>query len=322
MFIPELDNRSDPQEPSRNPGIWQCTICEHGNDAKKISCEQCGVLRYFSLYFNNALEVDGRAKRRDKHYAVSVLARTLFSPSSAKSKDVVLSGGFKASRNATGSTRATLDALHKTYMTRKECHINIVPFKFDTPSPDDVVATGLKSSRSFRKVDTDAPHVTEKRVMDNDSSTPEKDTTADSNLPVKSNEFGESSESVSVGSQNETLCLDHELQHLSLERKSQKSKANIKKPVSSSLYKPEPWMLQHEDEGIPRQLNLAIKHARLAMSILGNQLYVVVCYMPWGGFQKSKCINMRRKLKKRGKDHLHMLGQWMRVLMKGSVALQ
>lgn len=258
MFIPELDNRSDPQEPSRNPGIWQCTICEHGNDAKKISCEQCGVLRYFSLYFNNALEVDGRAKRRDKHYAVSVLARTLFSPSSAKSKDVVLSGGFKASRNATGSTRATLDALHKTYMTRKECHINIVPFKFDTPSPDDVVATGLKSSRSFRKVDTDAPHVTEKRVMDNDSSTPEKDTTADSNLPVKSNEFGESSESVSVGSQNETLCLDHELQHLSLERKSQKSKANIKKPVSSSLYKPEPWMLQHEDEGIPRQLNLAI----------------------------------------------------------------
>ena len=26
-----------------------------------------------------------------------------------------------------------------------------VPFKFDTPSPDDVVATGLKSSRSFRK---------------------------------------------------------------------------------------------------------------------------------------------------------------------------
>jgi hypothetical protein len=24
----------------------------------------------------------------------------------------------------------------------------------------------------------------------------------------------------------------------------------------------------------------------------------------------------------RGKDHLHMLGQWMRVLMKGSVALQ
>nr|CAJ86236.1 H0402C08.12 [Oryza sativa]CAJ86244.1 H0801D08.2 [Oryza sativa] len=249
------DNRSDPQEPSRNPGIWQCTICEHGNDAKKISCEQCGVLRYFSLYFNNALEVDGRAKRRDKHYAVSVLARTLFSPSSAKSKDVVLSGGFKASRNATGSTRATLDALHKTYMTRKECHINIVPFKFDTPSPDDVVATGLKSSRSFRK---DAPHVTEKRVMDNDSSTPEKDTTADSNLPVKSNEFGESSESVSVGSQNETLCLDHELQHLSLERKSQKSKANIKKPVSSSLYKPEPWMLQHEDEGIPRQLNLAI----------------------------------------------------------------
>lgn len=297
MFIPELDNRSDPQEPSRNPGIWQCTICEHGNDAKKKSCEQCGVLRYFSLYFNNALEVDGRAKRRDKHYAVSVLARTLFSPSSAKSKDVVLSGGFKASRNATGSTRATLDALHKTYMTRKECHINIVPFKFDTPSPDDVVATGLKSSRSFRKVDTDAPHVTEKRVMDNDSSTPEKDTTADSNLPVKSNEFGESSESVSVGSQNETLCLDHELQHLSLERKSQKSKANIKKPVSSSLYKPEPWMLQHEDEGIPRQLNLAIVgHVDSGKSTLCGRLLHAL-----GRISKKQMHKYEKEAKEKGK---------------------
>uniref|UniRef100_A0A0E0H7I1 Tr-type G domain-containing protein n=1 Tax=Oryza nivara TaxID=4536 RepID=A0A0E0H7I1_ORYNI len=290
----ESDNRSDPQEPSRNPGIWQCTICEHGNDAKKISCEQCGVLRYFSLYFNNALEVDGRAKRRDKHYAVSVLARTLFSPSSAKSKDVVLSGGFKASRNATGSTRATLDALHKTYMTRKECHINIVPFKFDTPSPDDVVATGLKSSRSFRK---DAPHVTEKRVMDNDSSTPEKDTTADSNLPVKSNEFGESSESVSVGSQNETLCLDHELQHLSLERKSQKSKANIKKPVSSSLYKPEPWMLQHEDEGIPRQLNLAIVgHVDSGKSTLCGRLLHAL-----GRISKKQMHKYEKEAKEKGK---------------------
>jgi hypothetical protein len=26
-----------------------------------------------------------------------------------------------------------------------------VPFKFDTPSPDDMVTTGLKSSRNFRK---------------------------------------------------------------------------------------------------------------------------------------------------------------------------
>uniref|UniRef100_A0A0E0DK64 Tr-type G domain-containing protein n=1 Tax=Oryza meridionalis TaxID=40149 RepID=A0A0E0DK64_9ORYZ len=239
------DNRSDPQEPSRNPGMWQCTICEHGNDAKKLSCEQCGVLRDFSLYFNNALEVDGRAKRRDKRYAVSVLARTLFLPSSAKSKDV-LSGGFKASRNPTGNTRATLDALHKTYMTRKERHINIVPFKFDTPSPDDVVATGLKSSRSFRKGIISAfPHP----------------------------------------------------HHLSLERKSQKSKANIKKPVSSSLYKPEPWMLQHEDEGIPTQLNLAIVgHVDSGKSTLCGRLLHAL-----GRISKKQMHKYEKEAKEKGK---------------------
>ncbi|XP_006653029.1 HBS1-like protein [Oryza brachyantha] len=288
-------------EPSRNPGPWQCTICEHGNDARHSSCEQCGVLRDFSLYFNNALEVDGRVKRRGMHSTVSVLARTLFSPSSAKSKDVVFSGGFKVSRTATGNTQATLDALHRTYMTRKERRINIVPFKFDTPSPDDMVATGLKSSRSIRKVDTDAPcidvHIAEKKVMDNDSFIiTEKDTTADLNSLVKSNGFGES-KNVSVDSENKTLILDHELQQLSLERKLQKSKPKIKKPVSLSLYKPEPWMLQHEDEDIPTQLNISIVgHVDSGKSTLCGRLLHSL-----GKISKKQMHKYEKEAKEKGK---------------------
>ncbi|KAF0891130.1 hypothetical protein E2562_005204 [Oryza meyeriana var. granulata] len=292
-FTFELDNRSDLEEPSRNHGLWKCTICEHGNYARYLSCEQCGVLRDFSLYFSSALEVDGRAKRRDKHSAVSVLARSLFSPSSTKSKDTIFSNGFKASRNATRHTQATLDALHKTYMAHKERRINIVPFKFDTPSPDDMVATGLKSSRNVRK----DVHIAEKKVMDNDNFITEKDTTTDPNSPVKLNEFGESSKGVSVDSQNKTLSLDHELQHLSLERKPQKSKAKIKKPVSLSLYKPEPWMLQREDEDIPRQLNLAIVgHVDSGKSTLCGRLLHAL-----GRISKKQMHKYEKEAKEKGK---------------------
>uniref|UniRef100_A0A0D9WB71 Tr-type G domain-containing protein n=1 Tax=Leersia perrieri TaxID=77586 RepID=A0A0D9WB71_9ORYZ len=295
------DNRSDRDEPSKNSGLWQCTICEYRNDAKYLSCEQCGVIRDFSVYFNNALEVDGRAKRRDRHSAVSVLARSLFSPSNTKSKDAVFSDGFKASRNATGNTQATLDALHKTYMASKERRINIVPFKFDTPSPDDMVATGLKSSRNFRKVDADASyidvHIAEKMVMDNDDIITEKDINTDLNLPVKLNELGESSSSVAVDSQDKTLGLDNDIEHLSLERKPKKGKAKMKRPISSSLYKPEPWMLQLKDEDISRQLNLAIVgHVDSGKSTLCGRLLHAL-----GRISKKQMHKYEKEAKEKGK---------------------
>ncbi|KAG8066729.1 hypothetical protein GUJ93_ZPchr0004g40282 [Zizania palustris] len=294
MFVPKLDNRSD-LESSRNSGLWQCSICAHGNDERHISCELCGVLRDLSLYFNNALEVEDRAKRRNKHYSVSVLARSLFSPSSTMSKDVIFSDGFKASRNATGNTHATLDVLHKTYMACKGRRINIVPFKFDTPSPDDMVTTGLKSSRNFRN----DVCIAGKKAVDSDNCVIEKGTTTDPSSLVKLDEIGEGSSSSSfvVDCHNETLVLDHELQHLSLERKPKKSKAKIQKPVSFSLYKPESWMLQHEDEDTPRQLNLAIVgHVDSGKSTLCGRLLHAL-----GRISKKQMHKYDKEAKEKGK---------------------
>uniref|UniRef100_A0A0D9WB72 Tr-type G domain-containing protein n=1 Tax=Leersia perrieri TaxID=77586 RepID=A0A0D9WB72_9ORYZ len=269
------DNRSDRDEPSKNSGLWQCTICEYRNDAKYLSCEQCGVIRDFSVYFNNALEVDGRAKRRDRHSAVSVLARSLFSPSNTKSKDAVFSDGFKASRNATGNTQATLDALHKTYMASKERRINIVD-----------------ADASYIDV-----HIAEKMVMDNDDIITEKDINTDLNLPVKLNELGESSSSVAVDSQDKTLGLDNDIEHLSLERKPKKGKAKMKRPISSSLYKPEPWMLQLKDEDISRQLNLAIVgHVDSGKSTLCGRLLHAL-----GRISKKQMHKYEKEAKEKGK---------------------
>ncbi|TVU16620.1 hypothetical protein EJB05_40193, partial [Eragrostis curvula] len=289
------DNRSD-LEPFRNPGKWQCSICAHKNDTSHLSCELCGVLRDLSLYFKNTSEAEPRGKRRNKYSGVSVLARSLFAPSSTRSKSVILSDGFQENRDATGNKQATMGALHKTYMTRKERHINIVPFKFDTPSPDDMVTTGLKSSKFFRKVDTqaffkDSVDVTGKKTMDDDVLSTENDSSA------KLDELGGTSSNVPSSGQKNTLVLDHELQHLSLERKPKNSKPKIKKPVPVSQYKPEPWMLLSEDQETRRQLNLAIVgHVDSGKSTLCGRLLHAL-----GLISKKQMHKYEKEAKEKGK---------------------
>lgn len=291
MFVPKIDNQSDLGEPCRSSGPWQCSICAHGNDASLISCELCGVLRDLSLYFNNTNE--GGAKRRNKHSGVSVLARSLFTPSSPKSKAVVFSDGFQGNKNATGCTKASLDALHKKYMTQKQRRINIVPFKFDIPSPDDMVSTGLKASRHLRR---DFVDINVEKVMGDDDPVPE-DTNSDPSSSVKLDEVGGSSSSVVADAQDKTLVLNNELQNLSLERKTKNCKAKIKKPNSVSQYKPERWMLQGEYQEMPRQLNLAIVgHVDSGKSTLCGRLLHAL-----GRISKKQMHKNEKEAKEKGK---------------------
>ncbi|KAK3141139.1 hypothetical protein QOZ80_4BG0330030 [Eleusine coracana subsp. coracana] len=298
MFVPMLDNRRDLEEPSTIPGKWQCSICAHKNDTIHLSCEICGVLRDLSLYFKNASEAESKGKCRNKHSGVSVLARHLFALSNTKSKSNVFSDGFQDIRNTT----ATIDALHKTYMTRKGRHINIVPFKFDTPSPDDMVTTGLKSSKRFGKVDTEAlfkdtVDVSEKKMADNDILVTAKDASMGPSSSAKLDELSGISSNVPSIGENNTLDLDHELQHLSLEKKQKNSKSSIKKPASISQYKPEPWMLQGEDQEMRRQLNLAIVgHVDSGKSTLCGRLLHAL-----GLISKKQMHKYEKEAKEKGK---------------------
>ncbi|CAL5070809.1 unnamed protein product [Urochloa decumbens] len=296
------DNRSDLEKPFTNPGMWQCSICTNENDASNLSCELCGVLRDLSLYFSNISEAEAGAKHRNKYSGVSVLARSLFAPSSTKSKAIVFSDGSQDNRNETGNKQATMDALHKAYMPSKKRHINIVPFKFDTPSPDDMVTTGLKSSRNLRKVDTevltkDSVDATGKETMDSVLPLTEKDTSMDPSTSAELDEHVGTSSSVSSSSQHTTPVLEHELQHLSLESKPKSSKPKVKKPVSISQYKPEPWMLQSEDQEMRRQLNLAIVgHVDSGKSTLcGRVLHAL------GLISKKQMHKYEKEAKEKGK---------------------
>lgn len=125
--------------------------------------------------------------------------------------------------------------------------------------------------------------ITGKKVMDGDDILIEKDTSTEPSSSVKLDELGGNNSSVAAVTQNKTLNLENELQHLSLERKAKSSKARIKKPISVSQYKPEPWMLQGEDQEMPRQLNLAIVSNDLCITYLLLQCFsykVFHCFHP------------------------------------------
>ncbi|PAN40771.1 hypothetical protein PAHAL_7G338600 [Panicum hallii] len=267
------DNRSELEKPFTDPGMWQCSICTHENDTSNLSCELCGVLRDLSLYFNNISEAEAGAKRRNKYSGVSVLARSLFASSSTKSKAIIFSDGSQDNRNATGNKQATMDALHKTYMPSKKRHINIV-----VQIKDSVDATG-------------------KKMMDSGILQTEKDTSMDPCTSAEVDKLGGTSSSVPSSNQQVTPILDHELQHLSLESKPKSSKPKIKKPASISEYKPEPWMLQSEDQEMRRQLNLAIVgHVDSGKSTLCGRLLHAL-----GLISKKQMHKYEKEAKEKGK---------------------
>ncbi|XP_048559878.1 HBS1-like protein isoform X2 [Triticum urartu] len=219
--------------------------------------------------------------------------------------------------------QASLGTLHKTYMACKQRR-DIVPFKFDVPSPDDMVSAGLKSSRHLRKA---APSVdfTRKEVMGDDDHVAVKDTSTDPSSSVKLGGIGGTSSGFAtdyciMGKKvmddndilvekdtstdpsssvklDETLILDNELQHLSIERKPKNSKAKIKKPVPVLQYKPEPWMLQGKDLEMPRQLNLAIVgHVDSGKSTLCGRLLHAL-----GRISKKQMHKNEKEAKEKGK---------------------
>ncbi|KAG2575706.1 hypothetical protein PVAP13_7KG374300 [Panicum virgatum] len=294
-----VNNRSDLEKPFTDPGMWQCSICTHENDTGNLSCELCGVLRDLSLYFNNTSEAEAGAKRRNKYSGVSVLARSLFTTSNTKSKAIIFSDGSQENTNATENKQATMDALHKTYMPSKKRHSNIVPFKFDTPSPDDMVTTGLKSSINLRKEVQikDSVDATGKKLMDSGILQTEKDTSMDPSTSAGVDKLGGTSSSVLSSNQHVTPILDHELQHLSLESKPKSSKPKIKKPASISEYKPEPWMLQSDDQEIRRQINLAVVgHVDSGKSTLCGRLLHAL-----GLISKKQMHKYEKEAKEKGK---------------------
>ncbi|MED6213405.1 hypothetical protein PIB30_093004, partial [Stylosanthes scabra] len=138
------------QETTRPPGVWQCTICTYDNDESMTSCDICGVIR---RDFVTTVE------DKSKTSGASKLARSLFASLPKQNpKEVVLfpkqDDGFQTYASnfcKHGNVQGEFHESHKAFNTKSHSHLNIAPFKFDVPSPDDVVYTGLHSSKTGSK---------------------------------------------------------------------------------------------------------------------------------------------------------------------------
>eukprot|EP00258_Populus_trichocarpa_P044241 XP_024460260.1 HBS1-like protein isoform X4 [Populus trichocarpa] len=181
------------------------------------------------------------------------------------------------------------------------------PFKFDFPSPDDMVSKGLRSSKigskanlinsrsqnasagisetvkssdkssaSIPKGKQGRPGVDEGNhnkngVVDTQSRDEISDSTSSLMPKAKDKSVGYSSSSINGG---KSLGLTSNLNDMSLSDKSGNSnKASAKRPKSSAQYQPDKWMLPDKSENALTQLNLAIVgHVDSGKSTLSGRL--------------------------------------------------
>ncbi|CAI8618747.1 unnamed protein product [Vicia faba] len=136
------------------PGVWQCPICTYDNDESMTSCDICGVVRH-PLVYNGPSNSNKTVEDINKIPGASKLARSIFQSLPHQSpKEVVLFptqgvGFWTDSSNIykLENVHGEFHEIHKTFNTQSHPSLNIDPFKFDVPSPDDVVHTGLHSSK-------------------------------------------------------------------------------------------------------------------------------------------------------------------------------
>ncbi|CAN6721254.1 unnamed protein product [Malus baccata var. baccata] len=142
---------------TERPKVWRCSICTYDNEESMSACDICGVLRNpLSKSNSDNKTVEGRCKDS----GASIMARSIFAslphqkPKQAvlfhqQKDDSVIEEGNNFHR--LGDFKGPIHEFHKTFNVHNKHHIDIASFKFDVPSPDDVVSNGLWSSRTGSK---------------------------------------------------------------------------------------------------------------------------------------------------------------------------
>ncbi|XP_024025521.1 HBS1-like protein isoform X2 [Morus notabilis] len=143
---------------SERRGIWSCYICTYDNDDSMSACDICGVLRnpLPNISSTSKKTVEGTCKDAE----ASIMAQSLFAslPHQAPKNAVLFQPQKDGSEADEGNNfhklenfQGHIDELYKIFSTHNQHQVNIVPFKFDTPSPDDMVTNGLRSSKMGSK---------------------------------------------------------------------------------------------------------------------------------------------------------------------------
>ncbi|GMP83904.1 hypothetical protein CsSME_00037661 [Camellia sinensis var. sinensis] len=261
-------------------GIWRCPICTFDNEEGMSACDICGVLRNplgNACSNGNKNTVDGM--RKDS--GASIMARSLFAslprliPNKPETFQLRNDNFLMEECDSfckLGNIQGHSNELHRAFSLRK----HIGPFKFDVPSPDDLVSKGLRSSKVGSKANvnklssSDVPSsVTEKKIaVELRSDAKSFDT---SSAFISDNRHG------SIGEDTHSLSNEVQSQSLSSSLNTVKSgsskNVSARRAVSHAQYKPEKWMLPDHAEDRLTQLNLAIVgHVDSGKSTLSGKL--------------------------------------------------
>ncbi|CAN1825455.1 HBS1-like protein [Linum perenne] len=230
----------EPEEKINKPAVWSCSICTYDNDEGMSACDICGVIRKpvagdFKNSNKKTADCEGKCS------GVSLLAKSLFASSPPQT-----------------SLKAMVGQLHKddfSKQSRTELH------KF--PSPDDMVSSGLHSSKMITKGNikptkengAENAHSTIQRSENSSKPRGKQGKQDDINLTddaVDGHNFGR-------------MALSEQPGNL-IAPKSRKAK-------STAEYKPDKWMLPDNAKGALTQLNLAIVgHVDSGKSTLSGRL--------------------------------------------------
>ncbi|XP_050939593.1 uncharacterized protein LOC103503765 isoform X2 [Cucumis melo] len=153
------------KEEPKGHKLWRCSICTYDNEDSFSACDICGVLRI--PLDNNINTKDDRTdlfhavENICKDSGVSKMAKSLFAslpnqiPKRAvkfQEQDDKIVEKREENIHKIGNIQGHLHEFHNALSTCSHFRTNIVPFKFDIPSPDDVVSNGLRSSKVGLKV--------------------------------------------------------------------------------------------------------------------------------------------------------------------------
>ncbi|GMN39819.1 hypothetical protein TIFTF001_009042 [Ficus carica] len=261
-------------------GIWSCSICTYDNDESMSACDICGVLRNPLVTTSSASKktVEGICKETE----ASIMAKSIFASLPHQRPKI-----------------AVLVQPQKDGFETDEA-----PFKFDTPSPDDIVSNGLRASKMGSK----AANLNEGKVGTGkiQGSAKSYNVSSDSVLKGSHGRVEESNhakgitieiesdderiesssaaelkgkhdsmdENISSVNRGKPQSLTNSLNSVALDARSgNPNNVNARKANSHKQYKPEKWMLPDQAEDSLIQLNLAIVgHVDSGKSTLSGRL--------------------------------------------------
>ncbi|KAK9946779.1 hypothetical protein M0R45_012225 [Rubus argutus] len=272
--------------------VWRCSICTYDNEENLTACDICGVLHnpLGRVGINSDKKsVEGRCKDS----GASIMAKSLFASLPRKiiqkavlfhpqKDDFVIEEGNKFHR--LGDIQGPIHEFQNAFIIHKIHNINIAPFKFDVPSPDDVVSNGLRSSKVGSKAS----------VTDLESSRISSKVAKKSSASAQSSAEWSDSSSVAQKDQQDTL---NEGIPSGDRGVSYPHGSSGTKTIQSNDYKPEKWMLPDEGVDTLTQLNLAIVgHVDSGKSTLSGRLLHLL-----GRVSKKEMHKYEKEAKSQGK---------------------